>query len=228
MGQGAVIDQASRREERLVRGAYGVSLVFVLLSVVVSIALGDQQYGQVSVGLLQAGALLVTLRVSDARRRVVVGAMIAAGAASVLAAALTYADVEGAQPLVAALWALIVVSAIGSIIKRVANYGEVNLQTVLGLLTLYLLIGVLFGYIFALLGAYQPFFSSGESDPASYVYFSFVTLSTTGYGDLTPAIGLPRALAVGEAMTGQLYLVSVVSMAVGRIAGSDRVRRKEA
>ena len=66
---------------------------------------------------------------------------------------------------------------------------------------------------------------SATSKPAIYaalssrviVFASFITMATVGYGDLTPVSDLARAMAVGEAIIGQLYLVSVVSMAVGRL-----------
>ena len=61
------------------------------------------------------------------------------------------------------------------------------------------------------------------------LYFSYVTLATLGYGDYTPAGNLGHALAVLEALIGQLYLVTVVAVVVTRLAGPGRVliRKKE-
>ena len=105
-----------------------------------------------------------------------------------------------------------------SILRRVNEYDKVNFQTVLGLLTTYLLLGVFFAYVYTFAGSFSTFFAGGQTEPASFFYFSFITLTTTGYGDLTPAEGVPQALAVAEALMGQLYLVSVVSVAVSRVA----------
>jgi hypothetical protein len=134
--------------------------------------------------------------------------------------------VQELQSLVPFLWALIVLGAIAAIGRRVVGFKRVTIQSVLGLLTLYLLIGVLFSYVFMLFASYQQFFVGGEDQLSAFVYFSFVTLSTTGYGDLLAAPGFPRALAIGEAMVGQLYMVSVVAVAVGRIAAQDRPSKR--
>ena len=61
---------------------------------------------------------------------------------------------------------------------------------------------------------------------ADYLYFSFVTQTTVGYGDLTAAGGFGRALAVLEALIGQLYLVTVIALLVSNL-GSARRRARE-
>lgn len=215
-------------EGRLMRFAYGASLLMVLLSVVLSVALEESTMGLVIVGLLQGLTLLATLRVSGARKRTMAFTMVAATIATLLAAGLTYAGVGvthkwfPAVPLIPTLWGLIVLGAIVAIGRRVASFKEVNMQSVFGLLTLYLLVGVLFSYLFMFVATFMQFFNNAEEKVADFVYFAFVTMSTTGYGDLTPAPGLPRALAIGLAMMGQLYLVSVVAVAVSRMEAKGR------
>ena len=69
----------------------------------------------------------------------------------------------------------------------------------------------------------SPFFAEqAHTNISDYLYFSFVTLTTVGYGDLTAAGGLGRAVAVIEALTGQLYLVTVVALVVSRMARLPR------
>lgn len=53
-------------------------------------------------------------------------------------------------------------------------------------------------------------------DSGDFLYFSVITLTTVGYGDLTPATAVGRTIAMTEALVGQLYLVSVVAAVVGR------------
>ncbi len=76
-----------------------------------------------------------------------------------------------------------------------------------------------FAFVFSSVAALSatPFFHQplvGDGTIADQTYFSFVTLTTTGYGDLTANVGLPRALAILEAIFGQLYLVTVVALVV--------------
>ena len=53
-------------------------------------------------------------------------------------------------------------------------------------------------------------------------YYSFTTLTTTGFGDLTPATPAGHALAVIEMLTGQLYLVTVIGLLIGNFAARQR------
>ena len=73
----------------------------------------------------------------------------------------------------------------------------------------------------------DPFFAQqAHATVADYLYFSFVTQTTVGYGDLTAAGGFGRALAVLEALIGQLYLVTVIALLVSNL-GSARRRARE-
>jgi hypothetical protein len=64
----------------------------------------------------------------------------------------------------------------------------------------------------------SPYFAGKPSaNGADYVYFSFITLATVGYGDFAPALRLGRALAVLEGLMGQLYLVTVVALLVSNL-----------
>ncbi|HEX3262045.1 MAG TPA: potassium channel family protein [Solirubrobacterales bacterium] len=53
----------------------------------------------------------------------------------------------------------------------------------------------------------------------NFLYFSFVTITTVGYGDLTAGTSLGRSIAIAEALTGQIYLVTVVAAIVGVLGG---------
>ena len=64
----------------------------------------------------------------------------------------------------------------------------------------------------------DPFFvQEATATTADYLYFSFVTLCTVGYGDLTAAGGLGRAMAVFDALIGQIYLVTVLALLVSQL-----------
>jgi hypothetical protein len=100
--------------------------------------------------------------------------------------------------------------------KEFAGEG-VDLEVVLGALCAYLYIGAYFAFLYNAIATVSksPFFAQpGADTKLNYLYFSFVTLTTTGYGDISPAYGPGRMIAVVEAIIGQLYLVSVVALVV--------------
>jgi Ion channel len=102
---------------------------------------------------------------------------------------------------------------------------EVNSRSVAGAICVYMLFGLLFMFLYGVLAAvgHAPFFAQGtDGTRALRLYFSFVTLATLGYGDYTPAGNLGHALAVLEALIGQLYLVTVVAVVVTRLGRPGR------
>jgi hypothetical protein len=88
---------------------------------------------------------------------------------------------------------------------------------VLGALCSYVLVGLLFAFVYLAVDEFtsRPFFAQPGAHPQSeYLYFSFVALTTLGFGDLSPAVGLPQALTVLEALLGQVFLVTMVARLV--------------
>jgi len=111
------------------------------------------------------------------------------------------------------------------IAKGAVAQNEVNSRSVAGAICVYLLFGMLFMWLYSVLAALgkTPFFAQGTDGTRSVrLYFSFTTLATLGYGDYTPARNLGRALAVLEALIGQLYLVTVVAVVVTRLGRPAR------
>lgn len=110
---------------------------------------------------------------------------------------------------------------------------EVNSRSVAGAICVYMLFGLLFMWVYGLLAVlgHGQFFAQGTDGTRPLrLYFSFVTLATLGYGDYTPAGNLGHALAVLEALIGQLYLVTVVAVVVTRLGRPGRAmltREKE-
>jgi Ion channel len=100
-------------------------------------------------------------------------------------------------------------------------------QSVLGAICVYLLMGMLFTFLYrlvAVLGS-GPLFAEGtDGTPAIRLYFSFVTLTTVGYGDYAPLADIARTLANMEALFGQLYLVTVIGVLVSRIPAVRRAQ----
>ena len=98
--------------------------------------------------------------------------------------------------------------------------GTVTVTVLAGVLCLYLLVGLFFAFTYIAvqnLGG-APFFANGDAaTSARSVYFSFVTMTTVGYGDFTARTNFGRTLAVTEALLGQIYLVTVVAAIVARL-----------
>jgi hypothetical protein len=206
---------------RHIEGAYGGALAMVLAAVWLCILAGQRPIGLLIAGLLQGVTLLVVLQVSGAKRKVVVITSIAALIATGLASGLSVAGLAAGS----VLWAGIVLAAIATIGDYLRTLKRIDVRVVLGLLTAYLLLGLLFAHGFQIVGAVAgPFFTAGEEAFDSFAYFSFVTMTTTGYGDLVASPGTPRAMAVTCAVIGQLYLVTVVALAVGRLSGAKAAR----
>ena len=106
------------------------------------------------------------------------------------------------------------------VLRNLRATGTVTVTVVAGVLCLYLLVGLFFAFTYTAvqnLGG-APFFASGDAATSSRsVYFSFVTMTTVGYGDFTARTNLGHTLSVTEALLGQIYLVTVVAAIVGRM-----------
>ena len=113
------------------------------------------------------------------------------------------------------------------VVRSLRMSGHVRLEAVMGVLALYMLLGMLFAFIYGAidhLGG-EPFFTQEAVATVSRcLYFSFTTLTTVGYGDLTARTDLGHTLAIFEALVGQIYLVTVVSLIVSNL-GQARPRR---
>ena len=100
---------------------------------------------------------------------------------------------------------------------RPARHGRGADQSLFGVLSLYMLIGMAFGFVYGAIDRLggDPFFAGGNTATVAHcIYFSFTTLATVGYGDFVARTNLGHTLAVSEALIGQIYLVTIVSLIV--------------
>ena len=138
---------------------------------------------------------------------------------------------EGAVAFMSAVLYLI---APFSITRSLIYRREVDLQTVLGAIDIYLLVGMLFAFIYRFLGVVQPssfFGANGDGKIPQDLFFSFTTLTTTGYGNLVPAGNPGQTFAVAEMLVGQLFLVIAVAKVINaytpiRLPGSGSQEAK--
>ena len=112
-------------------------------------------------------------------------------------------------------------------IRHIARSQQVTLTIIINSINGYLLIGVLGSVLLAMTGIAQEIFLhidtgainfSGDAAAGfhDYLYFSFVTLTTLGYGDITPVSVFAKSLTIVIAISGQLYLTILIAMLVGK------------
>ncbi|HEY5142303.1 MAG TPA: potassium channel family protein [Solirubrobacteraceae bacterium] len=210
---------ASRREPR---HRYGVVLLLTIATFSFTLAAtGDSGWVRLIEISLQAATLVAAVETSGASRRVVwlaivISVLAILGATAIAVSAPT--GHAGTRLLQAALAILAPIAVARGLRRQLLDEG-VTVQVVLGALSVYLLLGMSFAFVYGAVASLssRAFFHQplvGDGTIADQTYFSFTTLTTTGYGDLTANVGLPRALAILEAIFGQLYLVTVVALVV--------------
>ncbi len=186
--------------------------------------------------ILVALALVVALRAAGLAKRwmrladVLIGIGVLAALALLVISA--FAPKEVSSDVYTGVPTFIVVLAILTplaIIRRLLRHRHVTRQTLIGAVSVYLLIPMSYYYLFIALNHYGATQFFGQKQPTeSFMYFSLTTVTTTGYGDLTAVTPLGRLLANSEAVIGQLYLVTVVAMIVGLIAATWNQRNAAA
>jgi hypothetical protein len=222
----------SEREARAVRrllrsfrstDSYGLVLLMIVVTYVLAVTVSERWAGTVLV-VVQIGTVRLALRTSQARRGLLLVANVLFASAAVGAVADVLIDHDSdPRPFVFVFASLLYLVAPVSIVRHVAYRREVDQETMLGALAAYLLIGMAFAFVYRFLGAIEtaPFFgANGEGTLSDDLFFSFVTLTTTGYGNLVPAGNPGQSLAVAEALVGQLFLVT----AVGKLVTAWRPR----
>jgi hypothetical protein len=205
-------------------GRYGLLLLLLIASYLLS-ASGLSALAADLQTILFLGVVLLVLRTAQASRRlsILIGTVALIG--SLLAGG---ADLTRTQAGMGAadIWkALLLLLTAVLIVRRVLARPTVTLQSIYGALSAYLIIGLMYA---AFYGAFvhlgtEPFFARHQ--PAStqtLQYFSFTTLTTLGYGDFTAAGNGGRALAVIEALSGQVFLATLVARLVAAFRSPGR------
>ena len=242
-GPGSHAGRPNPRAERTAKAArnvaelkgsyrYGLVLMLAVLSTGVQMLLADTPAAWLIQALLMAATVITALFAEDATsaqwRRV--GWLVGVATAALIAAAIAgQGQAErgitfGLNGVLALAGAVIVARGV---VGGIRMERRVTLHSVMGALTVYLLAGLVFGFSYGVMDAIagSPVLSHIGSDKhAEEVYFSFITLTTVGYGDIAPIAAAARMTSVLEALFGQLYLVTIVAVIVSNV-GAMRVRR---
>jgi hypothetical protein len=217
-----VQDRRPYRPRRLLQAfsspdGYGLVLLLILVTYALS-ATATTGWTVSLVLFVQIATIWVTLQASQARRRVrqaTTALLVVSAAAGVLNLLLSRQPTGNG--LMAVISGLLYVAAPVIIIRHLVGRRTVDTQTVLGAIAAYLMVGMAFAFAYRALGALQggPFFGSqGEGSFSQDLFFSFTTLTTTGYGNLVPATDPGQTFAVAEMLIGQLFLVTAVAKVV--------------
>jgi hypothetical protein len=217
------VEQAETPLRTVYRTApYAVALVLVIGAIGLFATVGDSMAGRVLTSAVLAAALLIPF--SEARGGLRARIPVLAAVLSVLCVlGAELALDENAVAIFTAAGLGVAVAALGMSLRRIVRREPVTADKVCAALTAYLLIGFGFAMGFGLTNALadDPFFAQDvEAAPSDFMYFSLITLTTVGYGDMTARAEETRLMAAIEAVTGQLFLVSVVAILVGRLVAA--------
>lgn len=214
-------------EEREARFRYGAVFLLTLILLVFLIVAPGDNWSRATSCALQWLALVTVVATSRARtgvRRSVAIVLLGLTSFTVVGEA-AGAFSDSLLYLISGVLSLAIpLALIGGLMRLVREHG-VTPQAVAGALSLYLLLGLVFAWVIDFVSkvdSAQYFAQEAHASTSQIVYFSFAVLTTTGFGDLTAATHIGRALAVVEMLLGQLYLVTVIGVLVGNFAGRSR------
>jgi Ion channel len=196
-----------------VANAYGVVLLLVVAIYVLSSLVYFRGWGAVALTAVTAACTTVALVSSDSHPPLPRVSMGVGSAAVALALASALGAGGGTLLAIAALAqvALLAVAA-GEILGTVLQEHEVNFRTILGAISVYVMLGILFTWVYVAVDKLQSGSFFGQSlQVGDFVFFSITTLSTTGYGNLVPAAQPGRMISGIEMLVGQIFLVTLIA-----------------
>ncbi|HEY1592653.1 MAG TPA: potassium channel family protein [Solirubrobacteraceae bacterium] len=218
-------DKAAASERR---ARYGLLLAAIFASFGFQGIASPGDWQQIVITALLATTLVLALWAASARAWVIRVAIGVGALLVVLTIVLALTGHSGgAGPRLANL--LLVVLAppaiVLGVVRNLRARRHVTVEAVFGVLCLYILLGMCFAFLYGSidrLGQQQFFAQHVSASVSNCLYFSFTTLTTVGYGDLTAATNLGHTLSNAESLIGQIYLVTVVAVLVSNLSRPQR------
>jgi hypothetical protein len=177
--------------------------------------LGFQMFELLLAIMLVAGVFVIS------GSRTAVGAMIVALAMIITAAVLRIRSPSILDlNLFAGAWLIVGVTLAWAVARSIFAPGRVTYHRIIGAVLLYLTVAIVFAAFYTFIGTLQPRAFANmtvEDSPklaTQLIYFSFATLTTTGYGDISPVEPMARAMCNLEAIFGQLYPATLLARLV--------------
>lgn len=224
-----LVEHQGRRplRQRIREGdSYGLVLILIIACIATEATSGGGRLWHVAEILLLAATLLAALRTSMVSARTVRIFRFVVLPLTVASVLFILFGADDAAVSVARLFAaLLAIVAPVVIIARIARHPQVTVETVLGAVCIYLLLGLFFAQVYGAIATLQSaafFAQTATPSAADFVYFSYVTQTTVGYGDLSATGDVGRMFAITEALIGQIYLVTVVAVLVSNIGATRK------
>jgi hypothetical protein len=219
-----------RRAQRA-SDAFGLVLLLVLLTYVLASVLSNRGWAAALLTAVTGATAVVALTSSHARpafvRRALLFALLAVLCAAVSAVGGGRHWLSAANFIDICLLAV----AMAAVLRRVVTSDKVSSRTILGAISVYASLGILFTWAYGLIDRIEAggFFGAGVAARGSdFLFFSYTTLTTTGYGNLVPAGQIGRMVSGLEMMLGQIFLVTLVAGLVSLWRPGEGLLRRRA
>jgi Ion channel len=223
------------RSERLKRlaarvaNAFGIVLTLVLATYVTASLTGYSDWSAVAVSVLACASAVVALVSSGVREALVTTGIGLASACVTLAVLAVITERNGLLGAASLIQIFLVAWAAAAVLRAVLEEEVVGFRTILGAISVYLIFGLLFTALYVAIDKLQAgafFVPATELQTGDYVFFSFTTLTTTGYGNLVPGGQPGKMFAVLEMLLGQIFLVTLIAGLVAAWRPGHRLPRE--
>jgi hypothetical protein len=211
--------------ERLVRGdTYGLLLVILMATYVLIALLERSPWERLFISLMLGLIVLLTLHTSHVRARAfrfILAIVLIIELATFVQAIVGREGNDGSGYL---MFVLVLIAPL-VILSRIMRHEVIGMETIMGALCVYVLLGIGFAGIYAGINDFERlgfFAQPGPKNNVDFLYFSFITQTTVGYGDLTPGTDAGRVIVTFEALIGQVFLVTLVARLVSMYGHARR------
>ncbi|HET9197097.1 MAG TPA: ion channel [Solirubrobacterales bacterium] len=216
------------RAERM-RDAFGLVLALVLLTYVLASLLDNRGWSAVVLILATSTTSVVALVSAHAKAGFVRAAAWLSALTVLLAVGAAATDELALLNVASVVQISILAAAMAAVLKRVIASAAVDSRTILGAISIYAVLGIVFTFAYGTIDRLQdsPFFEGVvHPEGSDFLFFSYTTLTTTGYGNLVPG-GQPGRMVAGlEMMIGQIFLVTLVAGLVSLWQPGEALRRR--
>jgi len=221
--------QVWRERAERVTDAFGLVLALVLLTYVLASLMDNRGWSAVVLVLATGATSVVALTSSHVRPGFVRGSLWLSALAVGLAMIAAASDEQWILNVASVVQICLLAFAMAAVLWRVVTSVEVGSRTILGAISVYAVLGILFTFAYGMVDRIQggPFFEEvGHPSGSDFIFFSYTTLTTTGYGNLVPG-GQPGRMISGlEMMIGQIFLVTLVAGLVSLWRPGEALRRR--